>query len=128
MRRRLSALGFLALSAPGLALADATVAGKWQADLGSQMAITMDVSPDGHWSSQTLKSGKAVAQMSGVYKQRAKSPTQGGLLFTPTASKMTAQHGAPSVENDTYTVSENGKVLQLNSGGDIMLFHKQGQD
>ena len=113
------------LAIPHLALADATVAGQWEADLGSNVKIAMNVSEDGNWSSQTVQGNDVVAKMSGTYRQAAKSKSSGTLVFTPTSAQATAQHGAPSVERDTYTVSHDGQVLRLTSGRDTMVFHKQ---
>jgi hypothetical protein len=113
------------LVVPHLAFADATVAGRWEADLGSNVKIAMDVSEDGNWSSQTVQGDQTVASMSGTYRQTPKSKTSGMLVFTPTKTKTTAQHGAASVERDTYTVSPDGQQMKLTSGGDTMVFHKQ---
>lgn len=117
--------GALALAATSPARADATVAGQWNAHLGSRVTVGMDVSPDGHWSSETRQAGKVVAQMSGTYEQTAKSPTSGTLVFTPTTGEANAQHGAPEVEHDTYHIASRGKVMRLTSGGDTMVFHKK---
>ena len=43
------------LLAPMLAWADQTIAGQWQADLGHEVIIAMDVLADGHWASQTVQ-------------------------------------------------------------------------
>ena len=121
--RKLLVAGLLVV--PYLAFADATVAGRWEADLGSHVKIAMDVSEDGNWSSQTTQSDRVVATMSGTYRQTTRSKTSGILVFTPTSAQTTAQHGAPSIERDTYAVSADGKVMRLTSGGDTMVFHKQ---
>ena len=121
--RKLIVAGLLLV--PHLAFADATVAGRWQADLGSNVKIAMDVSENGSWSSQTMQGDQVVATMSGTYRQTAKSKTSGTLVFTPTKAQTTAKHGAPSVERDSYTVSADGQEMRLTSNGDTMVFHKQ---
>ena len=121
--RKLLVAGLLVF--PHLAFADATVAGRWQADLGSNVKIAMDVSEDGNWSSQTMQGDQVVSTMSGTYRQTIKSKTSGILVFTPTKAQTSAQHGAPTVERDTYAVSSDGQVMKLTSGGDTMVFHKQ---
>jgi uncharacterized protein YidB (DUF937 family) len=107
------------------AFADETVAGKWLAHLGSNVAVTMNVTPDGKWDSATTKNGNKLAQMAGTYQQQVTSPTHGMLVFTPTQAQVTSQHGAAEVENDLYEVTDNGQVMHLTSGGDTMTFHKQ---
>lgn len=114
-----------ALSIPGFAFADETVAGKWLAHLGSNVSVTMNVTPDGKWDSATARNGGKVAQMSGTYQQQTMSPTHGMLVFTPTQSQVTSQHGAAEVENDLYEMTDSGQVMHLTSGGDTMTFHKQ---
>jgi hypothetical protein len=115
----------LVLIAPLPALADEAVAGKWKADLGSNVTIEMDVSADGQWSSKTSQGDAVVAQMAGTYRQTKKSPTAGSLVFTPTQSETTAQHGGSKVERDTYKLTKDGEEMRLTSGGDTMVFHKQ---
>ena len=117
-------VGLLAF-VPGLAFADASVAGHWKADLGDDVRIEMTVSPDGKWNSETAKGDSTIAQMEGTYRQKVKSPTSGDLTFVPTKSHVTAQHGAPKVEYDKYRISDDGQVLHLNSAGDDLEFHKQ---
>lgn len=113
----------VALAMP--AFADETVAGKWLAHLGSNVSVTMNVTPDGKWDSATAKNGTKLAQMAGTYEQQTTSPTHGMLVFTPTQSQVTSQHGAAEVEHDLYEVTDNGQVMHLTSGGDTMTFHKQ---
>lgn len=116
-------LAILALSTG--VFADESVAGKWMAHLGSNVSVTMNVTPDGKWDSATAKNGSTVAQMSGTYQQQATSPTHGMLVFTPTKSQVTSQHGAAEVENDLYELTDGGQVMHVTSGGDTMTFHKQ---
>jgi len=113
------------VASPSLAFADATVAGQWEADLGENVKIAMDILADGHWSSQTVQDNKVVAAMSGTYTQKKKNGTSGTLVFKPTASHVTAQHGAPTVEYDTYTLQDDRQVLKLVAKGDAMEFHRQ---
>ena len=113
------------LAVPHLAFADATVAGQWEADLGGNVKIAMDVSEDGKWTSQTVEDSQVVATMSGTYRQTTKSKASGILVFTPTSAQTTTQHGAAAVERDTYTMSNSGQVMKLTSGRDTMVFHKQ---
>jgi hypothetical protein len=115
----------IALTIPSLTRADEAVAGNWKARLGSNVSITMDVSPDGTWSSQTAKGDSVVAQMSGTYEQKRNSPTSGNLVFTPTNSQTAAQGGAPAVERDRYQLTNSGQVMRLTSGSDTMVFRKQ---
>jgi hypothetical protein len=56
MRKLLIGLMFTVM--PGLALADESVAGQWQADMGHGVSIVMDVIADGHWFSTTVQDGK----------------------------------------------------------------------
>lgn len=107
--------------------ADETVAGKWKADLGSHMSVLMNVAPDGKWDSVTAKENDLIAQMSGTYEQQTKTPTTGMLVFTPTKSSVTSQHGSVDAEHDRYQLSGDGQTLRLTSGGDTMIFHKQQQ-
>jgi hypothetical protein len=118
-------LACLFLLSPALAFADASVAGQWEADLGDNVKIAMDVLADGHWHSQTVKDNTVVATMSGTYRQSKKTPKSGSLVFTPVNSKVSAQHGAPKVEHDSYTLSDDRQVLRLTTGGDTMQFTKQ---
>ena len=115
----------IVLTIPTLTRADEAVAGNWKAQLGSNVSITMDVSSDGKWSSQTAKGDSVVAQMSGTYDQKSNSPTSGNLVFTPINSQTAAQHGAPDVEHDRYQLTDHGQVMRLTSGKDTMVFRKQ---
>jgi hypothetical protein len=128
MRRSLSLIGGLSSALyPFLALADASVAGHWKADLGDNVRIEMNVSPDGRWSSETAKSDTPIAQMEGTYRQKVKSPTSGDLTFIPMKAHVTSRHGTPKVEHDTYQLSDNGEALNLTSAGDTLEFHKQSR-
>ncbi len=122
--RELIIVGLLSAS-PGLAFADASVAGQWEADLGDNVKIAMDVLADGHWSSQTVQGDKVVAEMSGTYTQKKKNGTSGTLVFKPNSSHVSAQHAAPAVEYDTYSLQDDRKVLRLDAKGDVMEFHRQ---
>jgi hypothetical protein len=89
------------------------------------VVIVMDVLVDGHWSSQTVQDNKVVAEMAGTYEQTKTSNTAGKLVFKPVTSKTSAEHGAAKVEEDDYTLTGDGKVLRLVSGGDTSVFRKQ---
>ena len=111
---------------PMLAMADESVSGQWQANLGHHVIIAMDVLADGYWTSQTVENNKVIAQMAGSYEQNKASATTGTLVFTPVKAKTTAEHGAAEVEHDKYTLEKGGKVLRLVSGkSEPMVFHKQ---
>lgn len=114
----------LMILCPTLAVADASVAGYWQADLGDKVTIEMNVTSDGQWNSETAKNGLTIAQMAGKYQQTVRSPITGNLVFVPTQSHITSQHGAPQIEHDTYRLSDSGDVLNLTSSGDTMQFHR----
>lgn len=124
-----SAIAFM----PALAMADQSIVGQWQANLGQDVLISMDVLADGYWASQTIEKGKVVATMAGRYKQTKHDATSGTLVFTPTPSKSKAseEHGAPKVEADQYTLKDDGNVLHLviqhagSPTGDTMVFHRQ---
>jgi hypothetical protein len=123
MRRVLATAWLLAV--PTLASADQSIAGQWQADLGHNVMIAMDVLADGHWASETVQSNKVVAQMAGTYDQRKQGETTGTLVFTPVKSSTSAEHGKAQVETDRYALEQNGRVLRLTTGKDAMVFHKQ---
>ena len=125
--RTLYFLACIGLLIPGLAFADQSIAGKWRANLGSNVVIDMNVAPDGNWDSQTVQNGSIVARMSGTYQQTRKSGTTGNVVFAPTQAQTTAQHGAATAERDVYSLTSHGQVLRLTSGGDTMVFHKQAQ-
>lgn len=122
--RRLLLAGVLAMS-PVLAMADETIAGQWQANQGHGVIIAMDVLVDGHWFSQTVQNNKVVAELAGTYNQTRTNNTSGKIVFTPVTSNTSAEHGAAKVEEDTYTLTGNGKVLRLVTGNEAMEFHKQ---
>jgi hypothetical protein len=110
---------------PTLAMADASIAGQWRANQGHGVLIVMDILVDGHWFSQTVQGDKVVAEMAGTYDQTKTTDASGKLVFTPVTSKTSTEHGAAKVEEDTYTLSRNGKVLRLVTGGEAMEFNKQ---
>jgi hypothetical protein len=120
--RRLLLTAALAIY-PMLALADEHIAGQWRADLGHRVLINMDVLADGHWVSQTIQDDKVVAELAGTYEQAPTNDTSGKIVFTPLKSKVTTEHGAAKVEDDTYTLSDDGKTLILTSGKETMRFH-----
>ncbi|PPQ35190.1 hypothetical protein [Rhodopila globiformis] len=104
-------------------LADASVAGRWHATLGSGVTIDMTVSPDGAWSSRTLQHNKVVREMKGTYTQTPAEHGTGTIVFTPTQSKV--KTGTVKPETDQYELAANGRVLKLTSEGDTMDFHKR---
>jgi hypothetical protein len=122
--RRLLFAAVLAMC-PTLAMADQSISGQWQANPGHGVLIVMDILVDGHWSSETVQGNKVVAEMAGTYDQTKATDTTGKLVFKPVTSKTTTEHGAATVEEDDYTLTGNGKVLRLVSGGDTTDFHKQ---
>jgi hypothetical protein len=111
-RRALLAAAIIALT-PMLAMADESISGQWEADLGHYVIVAMDVLADGHWTSQTVQSNKVVAEMAGSYEQKKASATTGTLTFTPVKSRTSEEHGAAQVEEDKYTLERGGKVLRL---------------
>jgi hypothetical protein len=119
--------GFLSAAATfgitGSAFADASVAGNWKADLGGNVVINMNVTPDGGWSSQTLQKNKVVRQMKGTYTQTPATEGKGTLVFTPTQA--TVKSGSVKPETDQYEVTDSGQRLKLTSSGDTMDFVKQ---
>jgi uncharacterized Ntn-hydrolase superfamily protein len=122
--RRLLFAAVLAMC-PTLAMADQSISGQWQANPGHGVVIVMDILVDGHWSSETVQNKKVVAEMAGTYEQTKITNATGKLVFKPVTSKTSAEHGAATVEEDEYTLTRNGKVLRLVSGGDATDFHKQ---
>lgn len=111
---------------PMLARADESISGQWQANLGHNVIVAMDVLADGHWASQTVQSNKVVAEMAGTYEQNKTNARSGTLVFTPVKAKTTEEHGAAQVEQDKYTLEQDGKVLRLvGSDNNPMVFHKQ---
>jgi hypothetical protein len=125
MRLRAWVLFSMLAASPGTAFADASVAGQWEADLGDNVKIAMDVLADGHWSSQTVQGDKVIATMSGTYTQTKKNGTSGNIVFKPTKSQASAQHGAPAIEHDAYSLQKDSQVLRLVANGDVMEFHRQ---
>ena len=124
MRRFLMAATFAL--APVMAWADQSISGQWQAILGHDVTVAMDVLADGYWSSQTIQSNKVVAEMAGTYEQKRDSNTVGTLVFTPVKSKNSPEHGPAQVETDKYTLERNGSLLRLvSSNADTMEFQKQ---
>jgi hypothetical protein len=107
------------------ALADASVAGKWHANLDSGVSIDMQVAPNGAWSSRTLQENNVVREMNGTYRQQHAGNDAGTLIFVP--KHYTAKSGKVQTEVDRYELAEGGKVLKLTSGGDTMMFEKQEQ-
>ena len=126
MRRLLVVTAGLLL-APMLAWADQSIAGQWQANLGHNVIIAMDVLADGHWASQTVQDNKVVAELAGTYEQKPESPTVGTLVFTPVKAKTSAEHGAAKVETDRYALEQSGRILRLTTGNETMEFHKQNK-
>jgi hypothetical protein len=114
----------LAIS-PTLAMADQSISGQWQAKPGHGVIIVMDILVDGHWSSQTVQNNKVVAEMAGTYEQTKTTDTSGKLVFKPTTSKTSAEHGAAQVEEDDYALIKGGKALRLGAGGEVTDFQKQ---
>jgi hypothetical protein len=110
---------------PIWAMADASIAGQWQAKPGHGVIIVMDILVDGHWFSQTVQDNKVVAEMAGTYDQTRTSDTAGKLVFRPVTAKTSAEHGAAQTENDDYTLSGGGKVLRLMSGGEATVYNRQ---
>ena len=123
MRRLLFAV--ILATCPMLAMADQTISGQWQANPGHGVLIVMDILVDGHWSSQTVQNNKVVAEMAGTYDQTKINNTTGKLVFKPLTSRTSAEHGAATVEEDEYTLTGDGKVLRLVSGGEATVYHKQ---
>ena len=123
MRSLLFAAGLI--MCPMLAMADQSISGQWQAEPGHDVIIVMDILVDGHWSSETVQNNKVVAEMAGTYDQTKTTDTTGKLVFKPITSKTSAEHGAAQVEEDDYTLTGDGKLLRLVSGGDTTEYQKQ---
>jgi hypothetical protein len=109
---------------PGLAFADASVAGYWRADLGDGVSIEMNLSPNGQWNSVTHRGSERLAELAGKYSQKVRSSDSGNLVFVPTKSYVTAEHGAAVVEHDRYILSRDGQEMTLDSAGDKLEFKK----
>ena len=114
---------FLSVAVSGIALADATVAGDWRADLGQGVRIDMNVTSSGGWSSETKQGNQIVRRMHGTYKQSQAGDRSGTLVFTPIGTS--AENGNDKVETDQYQMAESGRELRLTSEGDTMVFKKQ---
>lgn len=106
-------------------MADESIAGQWQGDMGHGVQIVMDVIADGHWFSTTVQDGKVVAELAGTYTQTKVNDATGKLVFTPLDARTKSEHGAAKVEQDDYTLTGNGMVLKLVTAGEAMEFHKQ---
>lgn len=116
--------------APGLANADESIAGQWDADLAQGKPIAMTILADGYWLSENVQNGRKVGQMAGSYEQKKVNGTTRTLVFTPDASKthVSQEHGAARVETDKYTLTQGGQLLRLTpTSGGVMEFHKQSQ-
>lgn len=121
-------VGLLTIS-PGLALADASVAGQWESEnLGDNAKIAMDILADGHWYSQTVHDNTVIATMSGTYVQEKQSSTAGILTFTPVTADTSSAHGTPEIEHDQYKLSANNTILRLTNKKDGMTFRKQNSE
>lgn len=107
----------------GTALADASVAGNWHADLGDNVTVTMNVGPSGDWSSETYQNKAVVREMKGTYTQTKTDEHSGVLVFKPTQANV--KRGKVSTETDRYELGQDGNQLKLTSGGDTMVFEKQ---
>ena len=110
---------------PALAWADESIAGAWQAKMGHGVIISMDILVDGHWNSQTIQDDNVVAEMWGAYTQSKTNDVSGTLVFTPVKSTTSAEHGAVTAEEDTYRLQHHGKVLELVSDKQTMVFTRQ---
>jgi len=121
--RTLILAALLSVTLSVAAMADATVAGDWHADLGSGVAINMNVKPEGGWSSETLQNNKVIRQIQGTYKQTSSKNGTGTLVFVPTEAS--SESGKVEIETDHYQMADNGNQMKLTSGGDTMVFHKR---
>jgi hypothetical protein len=117
--------GALIAILPGFAQADESVSGQWEAHLGGNVMIAMDVLVDGHWSSQTVQNNRVVAAMSGTYQQTKTSPTSGTLVFNPDEAKVAKEHGEAVTETDHYDLSNGNSTLTLVNGKTVMKFVRQ---
>jgi hypothetical protein len=124
MRALIMAAAFSLATATAV-LADDSVAGHWRADLGSNVTMDMNVTPDGKWNSETHQGNQMVRRMSGTYTQKQPSgDNPGQLVFKPTGTSGGNRRAV--TERDSYTLANNGQELRLTSGGDTMVFQKQG--
>jgi hypothetical protein len=122
LRYILPALSLL-IAVCGVALADATVAGDWHADLGQGVRIDMTVTPNGDWSSETRQNNRLVRKMSGTYQQSRSGDQAGTLVFKPTETS--AGSGSAQIETDRYELVDGRGELRLTADGDTMVFTKQ---
>ncbi len=113
----------LSVGIAAVALADESVSGDWHANLGGGVAIDMNMTPDGGWSSETLQRDKVVRQMSGTYTQMSSNDGTGTLVFTP--KQASVRSGEVQTETDKYRLAKDGKQLKLTSQGDTMVFEKR---
>jgi hypothetical protein len=118
--RALISAAVLTIMLGSAAMADPSVAGSWHATLGSGVTMTMNVSPDGAWTSETRQNNKVVRQLRGEYKQILGDNDTGTLIFTPT--KASAATGDVHTETDHYQLVRHGNQLKLTSDGDTMVF------
>jgi len=125
MRALILAAAF-SLATATVALADESVAGHWKADVGDNVTMDMNITPTGKWDSQTHQGNQTVRRMTGTYTQKQPSGDKPGeLVFKPTRASGGNRRAA--VERDSYTIGNDGQELRLTSGGDTMVFQKQGQ-
>ncbi len=125
MRALIMAAAF-SLATVTAVFADESVAGHWKTDLGGNVTMDMNVTPDGKWNSETHQGDQMVRRMAGTYTQKQPSGNKPGeLVFKPTSASGGNRRAA--TERDHYTLANNGEELRLTSGGDTMVFQKQGQ-
>lgn len=124
--RALITATLLSMALTVAAFADESVAGHWKSSVGSGVTIDMQITPDGKWSSETSQGNKMVRRMEGTYTQTPPSGNHSGkMVFSPTSAS--ASNEAVETETDRYTLSKNGQVMRLTSGGDTMVFQKLAQ-
>ena len=115
----------VSIAVPATAFADESVSGDWRANLGSGVVINMSVTPDGGWSSETLRRNQVVRQMQGTYTQTPAKDGTGTLVFTPTQAEV--KSGPVEIETDRYELAGDGKKLKLTADGDTMVFDRHGK-
>lgn len=120
--RALFIAAVFSLAVNAAAIADESVSGDWHANLGGGIAINMNVTPSGEWSSETLQRNEFVRQMRGTYKQLPSNNGTGTLIFTP--KQASVESGKVQTETDKYELAKDGKQLKLTSEGDTMVFEK----
>jgi hypothetical protein len=125
--RKLIAAGLIAFL-PTLALADENVSGQWHSNIDEHSFIEMVILADGNWDSQTVQNDTVIAQMEGTYKQTPKDARHGVIIFTPTKSQTSKEHGQATPETDQYELSSDGKKLNLTTSGDTMTYDRQDTD